>query len=372
MARWNEAADVALRTVEEDEDEDALDDDVHERDGPRRVFREFLRSHREAVERALRTDPRAPGALRRALDRRCTWPVASDVPHATEIGATRRLLVQQSYRAKAAAAEWVDAGEQGEALSCVEYMALLSKVRAQLPVDEGGVVGADDGEGGHHGGADEAELGAWALMGHALPPSSRPFAASHTFSSAWDAQRSALLLFGKRTGDAVPRLLLPPRALLPAEDDDEDESAETADVHPVDLLAARRCADTIQRSSISPFCLLFLPTSDAGVATRNAVAVLQSDTLVRSCEGDGADVASSITFHFDRLDATAAVAVPRLVAAILRARQRWRHVHRMAGIVNAFATELLYIYIEVSFRPQHTGAEMCLLRLKQAVNALAV
>eukprot|EP00966_Prymnesium_polylepis_P233950 5411405-Prymnesium_polylepis.1 len=64
-------------------------------------------------------------------------------------------------------------------------------------------------------------------MGHALPPSSRPFAASHTFSSAWDAQRSALLLFGKRTGDAAPRLLLPPSALLPAED--EDESAETAD-----------------------------------------------------------------------------------------------------------------------------------------------
>eukprot|EP00966_Prymnesium_polylepis_P071972 1671402-Prymnesium_polylepis.2 len=63
MARWNEAAGVALRTVEEDEDEEALDDDVHERDGPRRVFSEFLRSQREAVERALRTDPRAPMAL---------------------------------------------------------------------------------------------------------------------------------------------------------------------------------------------------------------------------------------------------------------------------------------------------------------------
>eukprot|EP00966_Prymnesium_polylepis_P178049 4122926-Prymnesium_polylepis.1 len=64
-------------------------------------------------------------------------------------------------------------------------------------------------------------------MCHALPPSSRPFASSHTFSSAWDAQRSTLLLFGQRTGDSASRLLLPPRALLTAED--EDESAETAD-----------------------------------------------------------------------------------------------------------------------------------------------
>eukprot|EP00966_Prymnesium_polylepis_P296245 6843330-Prymnesium_polylepis.1 len=178
-------------------------------------------------------------------------------------------------------------------------------------------------------------------MGHALPPSSRPFAASHTFSSTWDAQRSALLLFGKRTGDAEPRLLLPPRALLPADDYDEDEPTETADVHPVDLLTARRCADTVQSSSISPFCLLFLPTSDAEAAARNAVAVLQSDTLVRSCEGDGRDVASTITYKFDRLDATAAVAVPRLVTIILRARRRWQRLKRLASHVGAAALELL-------------------------------
>jgi hypothetical protein len=378
MARWTEAADSALKAVEEEDEGGADDDDEHtsySREHTKRVFREFLGSQREAVERALRTDPRAPMALCRALDRRCAWPEASDVPQATEIGETRRLLVQKLARSKAAAAEWADVGdqgEQGEALSCVEYMALLSKVRARLPVGEGGVVGADEGadEGGHHhGGADEGELGAWALMGHALPPSSRPFAASHTFSSAWDAQRSALLLFGKRTGDAAPRLLLPPSALLPAED--EDESAETADVHPVDLLAARMCADTMQRSEVSPFCLLIPPTSDAEAAARNAVVVLQSDTLVRSCEGDGGDVASTAAYNFDRLDATAAVAVPRLVAAIMRARQRWRQVHRLAGIVNAFATELLDVYIEVSFRPQNTGAELCLMRLKQAVNALS-